>query len=123
MSRIVSTELPAFCLLMLGLKDGQAERAALAGAGVRHYIKGNALHQDRDNVYVIEKEQLTEDVKDMLATLMVPLVVHVDSNRATDTGFKSDDYKPSGTMTGQWVAAPKDASVGFHIKGRNFCLV
>lgn len=122
MSRIVSTELPAFVLLQLGMKDGAAERAVLAGAGVRHYVKGNQLFGDRDNVYVIEQEALTEDLKEALATLLVPMVLHVCTGRKVTPGFKSEDYNGNTgfDVMGTWAPAPKDSDEGFHIKGRNF---
>jgi hypothetical protein len=105
------------------MKDGQAERAALASAGLRHYVKGNELHGNRDNVYVIEADALTEGVKDMLATLQVNACVHVCTERKVTLLKKQHDYAvqdvPHIGERATWVE-DKAAAEGYHIKGRNF---
>lgn len=123
-----AADTPAFVLIKLPLRDGNAERAALRGAGLPTFIKGHTLCQGRDNVYAVAADELydtkkREDILDMLATLGVPYILHVGRDRKVTRCPKDNNYLPIGlSVSGNWTETRTPFSDGFHIKGRNFAV-
>ncbi|QJD54898.1 hypothetical protein PssvBMR16_gp11 [Pseudomonas phage MR16] len=124
MRTIAST--PAFVILNLQLNDRQGERAALRGAGLTSYIMCTE-GVDRDVVYAVPAEdmyctQRREGILDMLTTLMVREVLHVDEKRQARYCPADNNYLPIGVASnGPWVECNQDIHAhAYRIKGRAF---
>ncbi|QMP84033.1 hypothetical protein pphageT12_10 [Pseudomonas phage pphageT12] len=117
---------PAFVVLNLQLNDRQGERAALRGAGLTNYIMCST-GGDRKVVYAVPAEdmyctQRRDGILDMLSTLMVREVLHVDEKRQARYCPADNNYLPIGVwVAGQWVECNQDIHEhAFRIKGRAF---